>query len=174
MSAGKCCHPRREEEQSSHLASAFQEKILFYFFSLLSLCIFFDFSKVFLICTGMNPSFLGIFAKNLLLYGRRDNQQHLNCQVQIRESVGSEQKASCDAPVPCRLPRSSSAPAAATWPSWGTHWVLLEVAQGPRPWLGTSLGSWALRRGTAEPLAVGTSAPLLHLEQCSLLTPPCH
>lgn len=32
----------------------------------LILCIF-DFSKVFLICTGMNPSFLEILAKNLLV-----------------------------------------------------------------------------------------------------------
>lgn len=40
----------------------------------------------------MNPSFLEIFAKNLLLYGRRDNQQRLGCQVWIRESVGSSPK----------------------------------------------------------------------------------
>lgn len=59
MSTGRCCRLCREEERCSHLALAFQEKI----FPIL--CIF-DSSKVFLICTGMNPSFLEIFAKNLL------------------------------------------------------------------------------------------------------------
>lgn len=59
MTTGRCCCLHREEETCSQLALAFQEKI----FPILYI---FDFSKVFLVCTGMNPSFLEIFAKTLL------------------------------------------------------------------------------------------------------------
>lgn len=62
MSTGRCCCLCGEEERYNHQTSAFQERVFCLFSPIL--CIFFDFSKVLLICIGMDPSFLEIFAKN--------------------------------------------------------------------------------------------------------------